>query len=104
MAAAVQAGIRGEDLAGVSQAAKVRIPSMTGTAAYRVPDALTETTLTEVKNVAYQSYTSQLQDFYRYSVSTGRIFQLVVRQGTELSGPLESLVNSPDVDLLRTLP
>jgi hypothetical protein len=33
MAAVMQAGIQGEDLAGVSQAVKVRIPSLTGTAA-----------------------------------------------------------------------
>jgi integrase/recombinase XerD len=58
----------------------------------------------EVKNVASQSYTSQLQDYYRYAISAGRIFQLVVRQGTELSGPLESLRYAPGVDLLRTLP
>ena len=94
----------GEDLAGIDQAAKVRIPSATGAAAYRIPDALTDTTLTEVKNVANLSYTSQLQDFYQYAVANGRIFQLVVRQGTVLSEPLESLVNSPGVDLLRTLP
>ena len=104
IAASRQAGIAGEDLAGINQAAKVRIPSLTGTAPYRVPDALSATTLTEVKNVSYLSYTNQVADFYQYAVSTQRSFQLIVRSNTVLSGPIESLVNSPGVDLLRTLP
>lgn len=60
--------------------------------------------MTEVKNVANLSHTNQLQDFYRYAVSNGLNFQLIVREGTVLSGPLESLVNSPGVDLARLLP
>lgn len=66
-------------LAGINQAAKVRIPSMTGTAAYRIPDELTDTSLTEVKNVATLSYTNQLRDFYWYVSLTGRSFNLIVR-------------------------
>jgi hypothetical protein len=76
MAAVRQAGIDGENAAGINQAAKVRIPSATGTAAYRIPDALTSTTLTEVKNVAALSNTSQLQDFLSYAQSTGSSLRL----------------------------
>jgi RHS repeat-associated protein len=104
MAAVRQTGMEGENLAGISQSAKVRIPSATGTAAYRIPDELTDSTLTEVKNVQSLSYTSQLQDFYRYSVANGLNFQLVVRAGTTLSTPLESLTYSPGVNLMRLLP
>lgn len=44
-ALARQLGKEGEALAGIDQAAKVRIPSLTDTAAYRIPDELTATTL-----------------------------------------------------------
>lgn len=39
-----------------------RIPSVTGTAAYRVPDALSPIVLSEVKNVARLSLTAQIRD------------------------------------------
>ncbi|HTT90584.1 MAG TPA: RHS repeat-associated core domain-containing protein, partial [Acidimicrobiales bacterium] len=103
-ALARQLGSEGEDLAGIDQAAKVRIPSATGTAAYRIPDALTDTTLTEVKNVAKLSYTNQLRDFYNYASSTGRTFELVTRTNTVLSGPLEQMVNAGQIDLVPILP
>lgn len=99
-------GTSGEDLAGIDQAAKVRIPSLTNSAAYRIPDSLTETTLTEVKNVSYLSYTSQIQDFSYYATQTGRQFNLIVRADILLSGPLEDIVNmmgSP-INLIRGLP
>lgn len=99
-----EAGIVGENLAGIDQAAKVRIPSATDTAAYRIPDSLTDTTLTEVKNVQQLSYTSQLQDFYLYSASTGRSFDLVVRQNTRLSGPLQDMVDAGSIHLRPHLP
>lgn len=44
-------GIAGEEAVGVG--AKTRIPSLTGTAKYRIPDQLTSTTLGEVKNVGH---------------------------------------------------
>ncbi len=104
IAASRQAGIVGERLAGINPALKVRIPSMSGTANYRIPDALTSTTLTEVKNVATLSYTRQLDDFLMYSQSQGMSFNLVVRSNTTLSGPLQNLVDSGAINLVRTLP
>jgi hypothetical protein len=104
MAGVRQTGADGENLSSIDQSAKVRIPSATGTAAYRIPDALTETTLTEVKNVATLSKTSQLSDFLQYSSSTGRSFNLVVRESTRLTAPLQELVESGAINLLRTLP
>jgi len=67
---------------------------MTGTAAYRIPDALTDTALTEVKNVASLSYTNQLRDFYWYASFTGRSFKLIVRANTILSPRLQMMVDS----------
>lgn len=104
MAAVRQTGLEGEDLAGIDPAAKVRIPSMTGTAAYRIPDELTDTALTEVKNVASLSYTNQLRDFYWYANSTGRSFNLIVRETTIFSSRLQSMVDAGVVNLDRLLP
>jgi hypothetical protein len=55
-------GIAGEQAVGVGS--KTRIPSLTGTAKYRIPDQLTSTTLGEVKNVSHLSLTRQLTDFH----------------------------------------
>lgn len=54
----------------------------------RIPDGLTPTTLSEVKNVGSSSYTRQIRDFEQYARDTGRTFDLFVRKGARLSGPL----------------
>lgn len=54
----------------------------------RIPDGLTPSTLSEVKNVGSLSYTRQLRDFEQYARQTGRTFDLYVRPGARLSGPL----------------
>ena len=79
-----------------------RIPSMTETASYRIPDGLSDTVLSEVKNVAYQSYTNQLKDFAMYAQSNNLDFELYLRQSTQLSGPLQRAVNDGRI-ILRTL-
>lgn len=56
-----------EDVSGIDQSSKIRIPSATGTAKYRIPDELTNSTLREIKNVSYLDYTPLLQDFVIYS-------------------------------------
>jgi len=104
IAASRQAGITGENLAGINQAAKVRIPSMTGTAAYRIPDELTNTALTEVKNVGSLRYTNQLRDFYWYANTTGRSFNLIVRTNTILSARLQAMVDAGVINLEPILP
>jgi len=87
----VQVGKEGMDAAGVTQNT-TRIPSASGTANYRVPDGLTENTLTEVKNVANQSLTNQIKDFSSYSTEKGMNFELHVRESTKLSEPLKKAV------------
>jgi hypothetical protein len=56
--------------------------------ATRIPDGLTASVLSEVKNVGSLSYTQQLRDFAAFAQQTGRRFDLYVRPGTQLSGPL----------------
>jgi len=70
-------GIAGEQAVGVGS--KTRIPSLTGTANYRIPDQLTSTTLGEVKNVSHLSLTRQLTDFHLYSQQNRLQFTLYTR-------------------------
>ena len=60
----------------------------------RILDGLTDEAVSEVKNVASQSFTQQLKDSLAYAQSTGRRFDLYVRPSTTLSGPLEDAVRS----------
>ncbi len=91
-------GQTGETLAGIVKNT-TRIPSLTGTAAYRIPDQLiqSENLLSEVKNVAYQSYTSQIKDSLLYAQQQGLRFELIVRQNTQFSKPLEKLINAEKI-------
>ena len=78
-----------------------RIPSLTGTAAYRIPDVLNQALgmIGEVKNVASLSYTSQLRDFAMYASQKGYSFVLWVRATTQLSGPLQREVAAGRITL-----
>ncbi|NOY57003.1 MAG: hypothetical protein GXP34_13610, partial [Actinobacteria bacterium] len=70
-----------------------RIPSLSGTASYRIPDELNAMVLGEVKNVGSLSYTNQLRDFAVYAQQEGLTFNLYVRGSTQLSGPLQTAVD-----------
>jgi len=98
-----QLGKEGEDAAGIINA-KSRIPSLSGTAKYRIPDELLqdEKILREIKNVSSQSYTNQLRDFNAWSKQNGYQFVLEVRPGAKLSGPLQEAINNGDI-ILRTI-
>ncbi len=104
-ALARQLGQEGERAADILKNTE-RVPSLTGTANYRIPDVLDRTgkLIGEVKNVDNLPYTSQLQDFAAYAKQNGYRFELTVRQGTQLSGPLQKAVNSGDIILKRALP
>jgi hypothetical protein len=89
-----------EDVSGINQANKVRIPSATETANYRIPDELTSTTLREIKNVSYLDYTPQLRDFVAYSQQNNLQMQLWIRPnftiygpGTTISPQLQNVIN-----------
>jgi RHS repeat-associated protein len=70
-----------------------------GSSQIRVPDALTESILTEVKNVGSLSYTQQLRDFTTYSQTNGLYFQLYVRPSTQLTGPLQQAIANGQINL-----
>jgi RHS repeat-associated protein len=69
----------------------------------RIPDGLTSTVLTEVKNVQSLSNTQQLRDFASYASQNGLRFDLFVRPTTQLSGPLGQAVTNGTINL-RTIP
>ena len=94
-------GVAGEQAVGVGS--KTRIPSLTGTAKYRIPDQLTSTTLGEVKNVSHLSLTRQLTDFHLYSQQNGLQFILHTRPTTTFSGPLQNLINNGSI-IVKPIP
>lgn len=71
---------------------KRRIPSLSGTARFRVPDILTDTELIEVKNVARLALTPQLLDFVSYAEASGVVFVLLTRFDTVLAPDLAKLI------------
>ena len=91
-------GKNGESASGIIKNTE-RIQSATNTAKYRTPDGLNHSTKTisEVKNVKYQSLTSQLRDFLSYSKENGYSFTLYTRENTILSGPLKALIEQGDI-------
>ncbi|WP_444935777.1 FG-GAP-like repeat-containing protein [Microbulbifer sp. JMSA004] len=65
----------------------------------RIPDGVTSTTLSEVKNVASLSYTRQLRDFADIAKQQGLQYDLYVRPSTKLSGPLTQAIQDGVVNL-----
>lgn len=96
------AGRAGETAVGVLGQGK-RIPSMTGTASYRVADQLTASTLTEVKNVKHLSLTSQIRDFNYCAESTGRQLVLYTGSNTSYSKPMQATIDAGKV-VVRPIP
>jgi hypothetical protein len=82
-------------VADIGEKALIRVAGRT-----RVPDGLTNTVLTEVKNVGSLSYTQQLRDFAAYASANGLRFDLWVRPTTQLSGPLAQEVANGAINLL----
>ena len=66
----------------------------------RIPDGLTSTVLSEVKNVGSLSFTQQLRDLSLFAQGAGLRFDLYVRPTTQLSGPLAGAVESGSINLL----
>lgn len=75
---------------------KVKIP-INGRS--RIPDGLTNSVLTEIKNVKTLSYTRQLRDFADYAKAKGLDYHLYVRKSTELSGPLKEAIEGGAIEL-----
>ncbi len=103
----VRIGQRGEELAGIT-GPKARIPSATGTAQFRVPDELTDTTLREVKNVQRLRTGgragNQLRDFSEFAQPRGLQCVLCVRQGTQISPQSQQFLDDLGFIVERQLP
>ncbi len=102
--APLQKGIAGMNAAGVVQNTQ-RIASVTGTANYRIPDLLVRGSNTvlrigEVKNVQYQSYTSQIQDFVLYSQQNNIPFTLYMNGGARMSQNLQGAIDDGMINLI----
>ena len=91
-------GQAGEAAAGIVKNTE-HIPSATGTAAYRIPDGLTPSTLTEVKNVAKLALTNQIRDFAAIAKATGKGFDLIVRSTTEFTGSLREFIAKQGINV-----
>jgi RHS repeat-associated protein len=99
MATVRAVGVAGETAAGIYKNTE-RIVSATKTAAYRVPDQLTKTTLTEVKNVARLGLSNQIKDFQMYAREKGLDMELRVRdESTKLSLPLRNYMEQHNIAL-----
>ncbi|MDR1199320.1 MAG: hypothetical protein LBK94_10000 [Prevotellaceae bacterium] len=89
-ALARELGVAGERAVGITGSkTAIKVAGRT-----RIPDALTRTTLIEVKNVKSLSFTSQLRDFSVFSQQTGREFMLYTRPNTILSTPLRQAIDN----------
>jgi hypothetical protein len=97
---AQRVGRAGEAAVGIVRQT-ARIPSLTGTAAYRVPDILNHSTrvIGEVKNVSRLSYTSQLRDYSAYASQKGYSFELWLPQSDKLklSSPLQQAIANGEI-------
>jgi hypothetical protein len=65
----------------------------------RIPDGLTRTVLSEVKNVRHLSYTRQLRDFAAHAAANRLRFDLYVRPSTTLSRNLQKAVDAGIINL-----
>ncbi len=78
---------------------KVRIPSLTGTAKYRVPDILSETALIEIKNVKYQRLTNQIKDYIAFCHESNRHLILYLKDDVKLSSKLRGLIEKGHIEI-----
>jgi RHS repeat-associated protein len=82
-----------------------QIPSLTGTAAYRIPDRLNKAKgeIGEIKNVIYQHLSNQLKDDLAYAAANKFKFILYIRPegrflpGTRLSKAVQELVDQKKI-------
>jgi hypothetical protein len=86
-------GLKG---AGIEQNT-MQIDSFTHTANFRVPDGLTDSLISEVKNVGKLGFTNQINDYLLYAQSKNLIFELWTRQGTEIAPTLQELFDNGSI-------
>jgi len=96
-------GAAGERMSGIT-GPKAKIPSLTGTANYRIPDELTTTYLREAKNVAELRVTPQLIDYGEFARRHNLTFILDVRQTTVVGPKAQQFIQQYNVQLNRLYP
>ena len=69
------------------------VDSISGKKKFRIPDEMTDDTLTEIKNVKHLNFSTQLQDSLHYAIMEGKQMFLRVRKSTRLSGPLQRAID-----------
>ena len=67
----------------------------------RIPDGISNTAVSEVKNVAYQAWTRQLADYAQYAHYKKIAFDLYVRTSTILSSTVQAMEQSGTVNVTR---
>lgn len=94
------AGALGEQAAGIVKNTE-KISSVTKPGTSRIPDVLDHGSkvIGDVKNVNYQSFTSQLRDFANYAQQNSYRFILTVDQRTQLSQTLQQI--SQKIEIIR---
>lgn len=94
-----------EKLVGASQNlvqyAQKRIPSISGTAKYRVADFLTSSALHEIKNVKNLRLTNQLKDFILFSQREGLKMTIHVNKATKITNQLKKLERHGIINIKR---
>ena len=70
---------------------------------YRISDGVLGKMFFEVKNVQYLSLTAQIRDLIEIAAANNGTLTLVVRAGTKLSAPLQTLVNNGTIIVERLL-
>jgi Restriction endonuclease fold toxin 7 len=103
----VRLGQQGEDAVRAVEEIGDKTPFLGASGQNRIADGMTTSTITEVKNVAYQGLTSQIRDYIAFARS-GDVplrFELWVRPngGTRISGPLQEAIDNRQV-VLREIP
>ena len=94
-----QRGKMGEAISGITKNTTRIYDYLVSGAKYRIPDGLTDTVLSEVKNyTGTLSYTAQLRDFVSYVQNTPGMTMHLYTNAT-LSGPLQELVNNGTIQL-----
>jgi RHS repeat-associated protein len=93
----------GEALSGIV-GPKVRIPSATGTAQYRVPDQLTSEFLKDAKNVGELRWTPQLTDFGEHAAQNNLRYLIDVRQNTIIGPRAQQMIDQYGVEINRLYP
>ena len=98
-------GQQGEAAVGITPADKVRIPSLTETAKYRVTDKLTQTAIDEIKNVTRLSFSgrvkNQLRDLVEFAKQSVRNVTVRVRPDTNISPAAEKAMKELGITIVR---